>query len=102
MKLHFVNEINQRLHDMIIWKETDISEVESSFVNDIIDKIKDICIESAKNSFGKHQTKVKKKQPWFTKECKNAIDSVIENIDDYTKSMVKAYSKKSCKERKSF
>ena len=47
----------------------------------------------------KHQTKVNlKKQPWFTKECKNAIDSVIENIDDYTKSTVKAYSKKSCKE----
>ena len=47
-------------------------------MNDIIDKINDIFIESAKNSFGvkdfnrKPKTKVNFKKPWFTKECKNA------------------------------
>ena len=56
MKLHFVNEINQRLHEINdlcnTLEMTDTSEVESSFVNDIIDKINDIFIDSAKNSFG--------------------------------------------------
>ena len=57
-----------------------LENISVEFIDNIVEKISDVLVESAKNVFGRKPVltntsetfNVKYKKPWFTRDCKNA------------------------------